>query len=78
MIKTGRWQYVEKMTWRVWEADLASPLDHILDDFEFIWFPSNKPKFFRPVKMSDLQYTRADRMARLNRWLRAEREWEND
>ena len=55
-----------------WESKLfaANPLDHILDDFEFIWFPSNKPKFFRHKTVGQLRYTRADRMARINRYLR--------
>lgn len=73
MIKLGKWQYIEKMTWRTSEAKLAAakPFDHILYDFQFIWFPSNKPKFFRPMTMKNLRYTRADRIARLNRNLRA-------
>ena len=72
MIKLGRWQYIERMEWQSWESKLfaANPLDHILDDFQFIWFPTDKPMFFRPVTMADLQYTRADRAARLNRNLR--------
>ena len=72
MIKLSEWQYVERMTWRTWESKLFAfnPLDHILYDFEFIWFPSNKPKFFRYKTMRQLRYTRADRVARLNRNLR--------
>lgn len=67
MIRLGGWQYIKRIGW---EPKYISPLDHVMDDFQFIWFPSDKPTFFKPVTMADLQYTRADRMARISRYLR--------
>lgn len=74
MIKLGGWQYIKRIDW---EPKYISPLDHVMDDFQFVWFLSDKPAFFKPVTMADLQYTRAGRMARLNRNLRiGETIWE--
>lgn len=68
MIKLGRWQHIERTTGNS-KLFAANPFDLILDDFEFIWSPSNK-KFFRHKTMRHLRYTRADRAVRLIRNLR--------